>query len=179
MALQSLVAPDESGVRKVESRVDVDSQLIQSVVDRLVDAYCGPLDRFMAGVKPVLEDTQRPITDDELEAAMLKITSLRYFTGDAMENLGIKMDIAESVRKEVYNAARDAAVGTVADKNSIAEVKSVDETLVKAAYERAYRKIKLKLELSSDVYSALKRVMDKRMKELMRLGESRGSGDSL
>lgn len=179
MALQSLLKPDSAGVNKVESRVDVDSQLMQNVVDRLVDSYCGPLDRFMANVKPILEDTQRPITDDELEAAMLKITSLRYFTGDAMENLGIKADMAESIRKEAYNAAREAALGTVADKNAVAEAKSVDETLVKAAYDRAYRKIKLKLELSSDVYSALKRVMDKRMKELMRLGESRGSGDSL
>lgn len=174
MATSSMIRPDESGVRKVESRIDVDSQLVQAVVDRLVDKYCGPLDRFMSEVRPILEDTQKPITDDELEAAMLKVTSLRYFTGDAMENLGIKADVAESIRKEAYNSAREAAQGTVADKNAVAEAKSVEETLAKSAYDRAYRRIKLKLELSSDVYSALKRVMDKRMTELRRLGESRG-----
>lgn len=178
MDLQSIVQPTEAGSKKVEARVEANSQLIQVIVDRLVDKYCGPLDRFLGEIKPILEDTQNPITDDELESAMLKITALMYFTGDAMENLGIRADIAESVRKEAYNKAHGSAVGTVADKAVVAEVASVEESLVKSAYDRAYRKIKGKLDLASTVYSALKRVMDKRMLELRRLGESKG-GDAL
>lgn len=178
MEVKDLVQPTEAGAKKVEARVEANSQLIQAIVDRLVEKYCGPLDDFMAKVRPVLEDTEHPITDDELEAAMLKVTALMYFTGDAMENLGIRADIAESVRKEAYNKAHGNAVGTVADKAVVAEVASVEEGLVKAAYDRSYRKIKGKLDLASTVYSALKRVMDKRMLELRRLGESKG-GETL
>lgn len=165
----------ESAIKKVEEQVANNAQVIQVIVDRLVAKYCGPLDDFMAKIKPVLEDTKNPITDDELEAAMLKISSLCYFTGDAMENLGIRADIAESVRKEAYHTAHGTATGTVADKDTVAQMASIKEAIVKDAYDRAYRKIKLKLDLGQNVYSALKRVMSKRCLELERLGYKGGA----
>lgn len=164
----------EASLRKAEDCVNVNAQVIQGIVDRLVVKYCGPLDEFMLKIKPILEDTQNPITDQELEAAMLKISALCYFTGDAMENLGIRADIAESVRREAYHTARGTATGTVDDKNTVAEMASMKEAIVKDAYDRAYRKIKLKLELGQDVYNALKRVMNKRCLELERLGYKGG-----
>ena len=168
------IEQSEASLRKAEEDVNVNAQTIQAIVDRLVEKYCGPLDAFMVQVKPVLEDTKRPITDDELEAAMLKISSLCYFTGDAMENLGIRADMAESIRREAYHKARGTATGTVDDKNTVAEMASLRESMVKDAYDRAYRKIKLKLELGQNVYSALKRVMNKRCLELERLGYKGG-----
>lgn len=164
----------EATLKKAEEVVNVNAQVVQGIVDQLVAKYCGPLDEFMLKIKPVLEDTNNPITDPELEAAMLKISALCYFTGDALENLGIRADIAESVRREAYHKARGTATGTVDDKNTVAEMASMREAIVKDAYERAYRKIKLKLELGQDVYSALKRVMGKRCLELERLGYKGG-----
>lgn len=164
----------EASLRRAEEAVAVNAQTIQTIVDRLVAKYCGPLDEFMGQIKPVLEDTKNPITDDELEAAILKISALCYFTGDAMENLGIRADIAESIRREAYHKARGTATGTVDDKNTVAEMASLQEAIIKDAYERAYRKIKLKLELGQNVYSALKRVMNKRALELERLGYKGG-----
>lgn len=168
------VEQSEAAIKKVEETVANNAQVIQVIVDRLVAKYCGPLDDFMAKIRPVLENVNDPITDAELEAAMLKISALCYFTGDAMENLGIRADIAESVRKEAYHTAHGTATGTVADKDTVAQMASIKESLVRDAYDRAYRKIKLKLDLGQNVYSALKRVMAKRCLELERLGYKGG-----
>lgn len=164
----------EGSIRKCEDKVESSSILLQSVVDKLVGNYAGPLDEFMRGIRPVLENTREPITDQELEAAILKLSSLMYFLGDAMENIGIRADIAKAIRDDVYNNAHSKAEGTVSDKQTKAMLASQEETLVQSAYERAYKRVKGKLDLGSDVLGALKRVMNKRSLELERLGYKNG-----
>ena len=152
-------------VRALQKRVDINSKLIDGIVNKLVADYCKQLDEYMNHIKQILADPDMPPTDQELEEFTLNLPVLLYFTGEAQETLGVKEDIAKAIKQELYNESFDKSVGTIADKTASAELSTQNEYIAHIAYQRAYKKIKLRMEAANETLQSVKKVMTRRIAE--------------
>ncbi len=152
-------------VRQLQRKVEKNSDLINSIVNKLVSDYCQPLDDYISFIKEILDDPNHPPTDRELDDFTLNIPVLLYFTGEAQESLGVKEDVAKAIRQELYNEIFDKSEGTIADKTALAELATQNEYITYIAYQRAYRKIKLRMEAGYETLQSVKKVITRRGQE--------------
>ena len=165
-------------ILELQNRIDDNSKLLDEIVNKLVLEYCKPLDDYVAFIKSILDDTSNPPTDLELDDFILNLPVLLYFTGEALESLGIREDIAKAIRQELYNQAFDNATGTIADKTAEAELAVQNEQITQIAYQRAYRKVKLRMEAGYEILQSVKKVIGRREKayELTKIDPARIGG---
>ena len=156
---------EHSPVRKIQRRVDINSEIVDGIVNRLVNQYCEPLDNYMGHIRNILADAVNPPTDRELDDFALNIPVLLYFTGEAQEALGIREDVAKAIKQELFNEAYDQATGTIGDKTAAAELATQNEFIAHSAYQRAYKKIKLRMEAANETLQSVKKVISRRMVE--------------
>lgn len=156
---------DDTQVRMLQRRIDKNSEILNKIVDKLVSQYCSQLDDYVRLIKTALQDERNPPSDYELDQWVMEIPVLLYFAGEGQEALGIKEDVAKAVRMELYNETRMDSKGTVADKDSAAEIATQNEFLTHVAYQRAYKKIKLRMELGNELLQSIKKVISRRMSE--------------
>jgi len=152
-------------IRQLQKRIDANSDIVNSIVDRLVSDYCKPLDEYMEFIRNILNDTANPPTDQELDDFILNLPVLLYFTGEAQEALGIKEDVAKAIKQELYNEIYDKSTGTIADKTAAAELATQNEYIAHIAYQRAYKKVKLRMEAANEMLQSVKKVISRRMVE--------------
>lgn len=157
---------DKERILKTLDRIDNNSELLDAVVNKLVEKYCKELDDLMQDARRVVNDTDNPVTNDELDSFIMRLSTTLYFTGEAQESLGIKEDIARAVEREVYNQAHKEASGTVSDKDVAAQIASQQEFITLTAISRAYKKIKLRMDCGLELLSSFKKVISRRMQEL-------------
>ena len=152
-------------IRQLQKRIDANSDIVDSIVNRLVSDYCKPLDEYMEFIRNILNDTANPPTDRELDDFALNIPVLLYFTGEAQEALGVKEDVAKAVKQELYNEIYNKSTGTIADKTAAAELATQNEYIAHIAYQRAYKKVKLRMEAANETLQSIKKVISRRMVE--------------
>lgn len=152
-------------ILELQDRIDTNAQLLDDIIGRLVQEYCKPLDEYVAFIKGILDDPENPPTDVELDDFTLNLPVLLYFTGEAQESLGVREDIAKAIRLELYNQAFDNASGTIADKTAEAELAVQNEQITQIAYQRAYRKVKLRMEAGYELLQSVKKVITRRGQE--------------
>lgn len=152
-------------IRQLQKRIDANSDIVDSIVNRLVSDYCKPLDEYMEFIRNILNDTVNPPTDRELDDFVLNIPVLLYFTGEAQEALGVKEDVAKAIKQELYNEIYDKSTGTIADKTAAAELATQNEYIAHIAYQRAYKKVKLRMEAANETLQSIKKVISRRMVE--------------
>lgn len=154
--------PTDNIQRKVESN----SKIIQDIVNSIIKPYSEDLDRYVLFIKDCLKDGEHPPTDDELDDFCLNLSTLIYFAGGMCEYLGIKDDISKALYKEMYHESRAKLErGTVADKDSLAELASQKESLINVCYNRAFKLMKSKVENAQELLSSCKKVLSRRMQE--------------
>ena len=149
--------------------------IIDNIVNEIIQPYCKDLDKYVSFIKDCLKDGENPPTTDELDDFCLNLSTFIYFAGGMTEQLGIRDDIARAVYKEIYHTARASQdKGTVADKNSLAELSSQEESIVSASYSRAYKTMKSKVENAQELLGSVKKVLSRRIQEaeLTRIGGS-------
>lgn len=138
--------------------------MINAVVDDIIKEYSQDLDDYVAFVKNILADDEKPPTDTELEDICMSLSTLIYYTSVGCEQLGIRNDIANSTYKEAFNIARNEIdKGTVADKNVQAELQARQERIVAIIYEKSYKILKAKTESAQELLSSAKKVLSSRM----------------
>ena len=165
-----MTVPD---LNKLLQTVDIDSNKIQEIVDGIVQPYSKDLDNYVDFVKSVLKDGENPPTNQELDDFCMNLSVYIYYAGCMQEYIGIKDDIARAIYKEMYHSERDKITsGTVADKDSLAELASQQEALVSAAYKRSYQIMKMKVSSAQEILASCKKVLSRRMSEaeLTRIG---------
>lgn len=149
-----------------QKSVEVNSKTISDIVNSIIKPYSEDLDRYVLFIKDCLKDGEHPPTDDELDDFCLNLSTLIYFAGGMCEYLGIKDDISKALYKEMYHESRSKLErGTVADKDSLAELASQKESLVNVCYNRAFKLMKSKVENSQELLSSCKKVLSRRMQE--------------
>jgi hypothetical protein len=94
---------DKEKVNEIQNRIENNSNLINELTNKLVDDYCKPLNEYVKFIQSILQDDKNPPTAQELDDFVLNLPVLLYFAGEAQENLGIKTDMAKSVKQEKYN----------------------------------------------------------------------------
>jgi len=156
----------EEQINQLEERVENNSQQIDEIVQGIIQPYCKDLDKYVLFIKDCLKDGETPPTTLELEDFCMNLSTYIYFAGGMTEYLGIRDDIAKAIYKEMYNASRNSlSKGTVADKDSIATLQSQEEALISAAYTRAYKIMKSKVENAQELLQSCKKVLSHRMQQ--------------
>lgn len=153
-------------VRGLQRRVAQNSDIIDGIVNRLVEQYCKPLDDYMNYIRECLVDPDTPPTDHQLDDFTLTLPVLLYFTGEAQESLGIREDVAKAIKQELYSEIYNQATGTIGDKTARAELATQSEMLTHIAYQRAYKKVRLRMEMGAEMLQSVKKVMSRRMQEM-------------
>ena len=163
---------DKKKVLKVKKNVEADYKELNEIIQKIIMPYCEDLDNYVEKITDDLTDSENPPTNEQLEAYCMNLSTSIYWAGSMVERLGIKDDISRAIYKEVYNTRRDNEEGTVADKNSLAELASQQEYLTNVCYSRAYKIMKAKVENAQELLSSCKKCLSHRMQEmeLTRLG---------
>lgn len=153
-------------IKKIRLHIEDNSKIIEDIVQSIIRPYCSDLDEYVLFIKDCLKDGENPPTDSELDDFCMNLSTYIYFAGGLCEQLGIRDDISKAVWKETYNLHRsDIERGTVADKDSAAELKSQQEQLTNICYNRAYKVMKSKVENAQELLQSCKKVISRRMQE--------------
>ena len=153
-----------SGIR---DNVEKHSEFIDSVVNDIIKPYIKDLDKYVSFIKECLKDGENPPSTAELDDFVMNLATYIYFASGACEQLGIRDDISKTVYKEMYHSKRsEISHGTVADKDSIAELESLSEQITNIAYNRAYKTMKAKVENAQELLSSCKKVLSHRLQEM-------------
>ena len=164
---------DKPKVSQLQKQVEAHSQSLMEIVNEIIEPYCKDLDRYVSFIRDCLKDGENPPTNDELDDFCHNLSTLIYFAGGMCEQLGIRDDISRAVYKEMYNTHREGlSHGTVADKDSSAELASQQELITNICYSRAYKTLKSKVENAQELLSSCKKVLTHRIQEeeLTRIG---------
>lgn len=150
---------------RVLTRIDADAEIIDRIVNNIVDNYCKDLDDIMSNILAILQDDSLIPGDEELDIMVMKLPAVLYFVSDAQENIGIREDVAKALEREVKQKARtNAPAGlTVADKDAIADLASMQEVMTKCAISRANSKIKSRVNIALEMISSIKKVISRRL----------------
>lgn len=162
-----------ANVDELRTKVDNDAAKIEEIVDAIIKPYCEELDKYVDFIKSILGDGENPPTAMELDDFCINLSTYIYYAGGMQERLGIKDDIARAIYKETYHTHRDSIEkGTVADKDSLAELASQQEALISMAYKRAYGIMKMKVSAAQEILASCKKIISRRMaeSELTRIG---------
>lgn len=166
MGTLKLTDVDRKAIGGIQLRVENHSDVLSNIVNEIIEPYCKDLDRYVMFIKECLHDGETPPTNDELDDFCMNLSTLIYFAGGMCEQLGIRDDISRAVYKEVYNDARSAlSEGTIADKDSIAELQAQQEQITSVCYNRAYRIVKAKVEAAQELLASCKKVLTRRCQE--------------
>ena len=150
----------------IQKRVEDNSEKLDKVVNGIIEPYCKDLDDYVSFIRTCLNNGETPATTQELEDFCMNLSTYIYFASGMTEYLGIRDDIAKAIYKEMYNTQRDSIdKGTVADKNSLAELASQEEALISAAYTRSYKIMKNKVENAQELLGSCKKVLSHRITE--------------
>lgn len=155
-----------SSLTKIQENVESNAGALDAIVNEIIAPYCRDLDDYVSFIKDCLKDGENPPTNEELDDFCMNLSTYIYFAGGTCEYLGIRDDIAKAVYKEMYHTARASQdSGTVADKDSLAELASQEEYIVSAAYNRAYKIMKSKVDNAQELLSSCKKVLTRRISE--------------
>lgn len=157
---------DENKIEDIRKRVNNNSEKIQEIVNEIITPYCKDLDKYVDFIRSVLADGEHPATAQELDDFCMNLSVYIYYASGMQEQLGIKDDIARAVYKEMYHACRDSIEkGTIADKDSLAELASQQEYLTSVCYKRAYSVMKSKVAAAQELLSSCKKIITRRISE--------------
>ena len=157
---------DKDKISKIRDKVDIDSAKLEEIVHDIIKPYTEDLDNYVDFIRGILKDGNNPPTAQELDDFCMNLSVFIYYASGMQEALGIKDDIAKALYREMYNTCRDnIEKGTVADKDSLAELASQQEALVAALYKRAYNIMKAKVSSAQEVLAACKKIISRRMQE--------------
>ena len=160
----NLTEEELTGINKIQEKVEEHSRIIDDIVYDIIQPYCEGLDNYVAFIKDCLKDGENLHGDSHVQ---LNLATYIYFAGGMCEQLGIRDDIAKAVYKEMYHTARASQdKGTVADKDSLAELASQEQYIVSASYTRAYKTLKSKIENSQELLASVKKVLSRRIQEM-------------
>lgn len=156
----------EKSINSIQNKVELDSDKIEEIVSNIIQPYCEELDKYVDFIKSILRDGENPPTPQELDDFCMNLSVYLYYAGGMQERLGIKDDIARAIYKEIYHTERDKIEkGTVADKDSLAELASQEEALISMAYKRAYLTMKMKVTAAQEILASCKKIISRRMQE--------------
>lgn len=157
---------NNDNLSRIKLDVENNSKQVDDIINTIIQPYCKSLDEYIQWISDILQDGNNPPTDQELDDMCINLATRIYFAGGLCEQLGVRDDISKAVYKEMYHTERSKLEhGTVADKDSKAELASQEEFVISSAYTRAYKTMKAKVENAQELLQSIKKVIGRRMQE--------------
>ena len=157
---------DLDRVHQNNERVESLTSVVRDMVKSIVDEACAELDKYMGVIDEILRDSANPVSDEELEDFTLNLPCLLYLVSARREDLRVKEDVARAVHKDVYNRVREKAQGTVADKDTAADLAAQSEAITVIVLQRAGSTIKTREEAAWEMLNSVKKVLTRRIAEI-------------
>lgn len=152
--------------KELLDKVEDNSAELDKTINDIIEKYSGELDEYVSFIRNILRNDETPPTDAELDDFALNLSTMIYYTSVGTERMGIRDDLSNSAYKEAYNVARSLQKsGTVADKNSQAELDAMAEKVVNIVYNKSYKILRAKVDAAQELLSSVKKVMSRRMNE--------------
>lgn len=156
---------ENSTIKFKREKIEHNSKVIKDIVDELVRKYNKDLDEYITNIKEIALPQKDKLTDFDVERMVLKIPIYMYYSATGLEDLGVEQDNAEAIHKSLYNDAFQSATGTIRDKEAIAELAVMEDYMIEQIFKRAYKKLKIKIEMADKIYSGVKKILSKRMSD--------------
>jgi hypothetical protein len=148
-----------------QEQVDEYSNIVDTLVDRSVRSYCKDLDDYLKVLGNLFTSKEVIITDLQLEDIILRLPQLIYWASEGQEILGIKEDIAKSLRNDGFIKAFLEKQGSISQRNLQAEMDVLVEEYTQLIYSHACKKIKLKVTYAMEMLQSAKKILSKRMED--------------
>jgi hypothetical protein len=156
---------EESRIRQIKAKVELNSETLERLVENIVIKYNRELNEEIEKVKELLSNKDN-LNDSEVENLVMRIPVFMYYASGGLESLGVESDMAKAVKSEVFNEKYMLAEGTIKDKEAQATNQTFNEQMIEVAFARAYKKLKVQLEMAEHVFSGAKKVLSKRMQDI-------------
>lgn len=147
------------------SNVTNKSRPLETAVNNIVDSHIHELKIVIHNIRDLLKDETDELTDNEIDDIMLNLPILLFDVTDDQEIVGMQSDLATQIYRESYNEAYKIARGTIADKQSVAELSSMQSKLESLIFDRSYKIIKQKLSMAVETLNAVKKVQASRQQK--------------
>ena len=155
---------DEKRVKDILTTLDNNSLRVNRLVNGIIGEYVEDLDKYLEDIRDKVENGE--LSDNELEKITIRLPTYIYFANERLENLGVEGDVAESIKNEAFDEEILKVEGTIPEKKSQANLATIEEDLMEKAYKRAYKKLKSKIEKAENIYTGVKKIVDKRKAEM-------------
>lgn len=153
------------------NNLDENYRIIDSISSSMLLNYTKDVDVIMDQLKKIIDNPQYPLTDEELERAILKLSSILYFLNNAYEQAGIRFDLAELERDASFREHYSISKGTVQERQNYANSSIEKENISCLVYKRVYTGIKNRINAGTEMLSSLKKILSKRMNDTNYLGK--------
>lgn len=152
-------------LKEIDKKVEDNTININKILLKIVEDNTKELDAIVFEIK---ERIKQPyiIDEDTLEKYSLELASELYYVGQLQEFLGLRFDMSKELYKEAYDKSFIEATGTINDKNAFAESHTFYESVEKSINERAYKRIKNKIENATELLNAIKKIISRRIAEI-------------
>ena len=137
---------------------------VNDIVLNIVNKVTGELDALVFTIK---EDLKKGavISTETLEQYALEISVYLYYFGQRQEYIGLRHDVSKAIYKERYAEAYANAIGTISDKTAYAENEVNYEFVEQSINERAYKRLKIKIENATELLQTIKKIISRRIAE--------------
>lgn len=137
---------------------------VNKMVLEIVKPLSERLDLVVAEVREKLSLVVS-VDTESLEAYAMRISTELYYLGQAQEFVGLRADVSKALYKERYNEFYQKANGTINDKTAQTEYQVTKEFVEMSINERAYKRLRLKIENAYELLNSIKKVISRRIAE--------------
>lgn len=157
---------DYKKIKEQVMGIEKNSLTINNIVDEVVTSHTAELDSYIDNLRDILELSQTEITDEKLNEVILRLPIYIYYLSEIQEDMGIREDIAKTIRQDNYSRVYSETRGTVGDKTNKAELAVQEDTLVHIIHQRMYKEIKAKAEAADELLQSCKKILTRRIAEI-------------
>lgn len=159
-----LINVDIDKLQELDNEVIKNAKTVNDIVLNIVNKATSDLDLLVYNIKETLR-AYSYIDTEQLENYSLEISTLLYYLGQSQEYIGLRYDISKAVYKEKYAEIYETAIGTIADKTAYTENEVNYEFIEQSINERAYKRIKVKIENAVELLQSIKKILSRRIAE--------------
>lgn len=155
----------DSDLSEVNTDINDHAKAVNKLVLDIVNKITGQLDEVVAEIRERLINEVETVATELLEIYALRISTELYYMGQSQEYLGLRADVSKAVYKEQFNFHYQRIDGTINDKTAYSEAHSMTEYLAMSVSERAYKRLKIKIENAYELLGTIKKILSRRIAE--------------